>query len=304
MQVAKKIARALEQQLGLETRLGVATFPDQALTLQDLVHQAESSVDHPSRLGDTGQLEMPFSEDGALGSARDEGPAAGRRPAFGTPPPGSAIAWDPAMAHPSLGERAGWLAKRAFDLVFVCLFAPLWLPLLGVIALAIKVTSPGAPVLFEQIRVGRWGRRFRMLKFRTMVPEAEELKKGLRPQSEMRWPDFKLKDDPRITPVGRFLRQTSLDELPQLLNVLRGDMSLVGPRPTSFSDDTYTLWQKARLTVPPGLTGLWQIHGRGSSDFEQRARIDISYIERRNLWLDMWILYRTASVVFGRRGGY
>ncbi len=306
VRVARKIARALVSQLGLEVRLGVATFPDQALNLRELIGLAESSLVPPARLDDTGQMEMPFvdSEPPAGDLAIEAEPEVAPE-GLGRLPAGGNIAWDPSVfSKPSASERAGWLAKRVFDLLVVCLFAPLWLSVFGLIAIAIKLTSPGGPVLFEQVRVGRWGRRFRMLKFRTMVPEAEELKSELRPHSEMPWPDFKLKEDPRITSVGRFLRRTSLDELPQLVNVLRGEMSLVGPRPTSFSDNTYTLWQKARLAVPPGLTGLWQINGRGSSDFEQRARMDISYIEQRSLFLDLWILYRTASVVLGRKGGY
>ncbi len=306
VRVAKKIALALSRQLGIEAQLGVATFPDQALSLRQLVQLAESSLMPPERLGETGQLEMPFTELEKASARRRsiEAEVERSRPHRGPRLTGGSVAWDPsALAEPSLNERAGWVAKRAFDLLVVGLFAPLWLAVFALIAIAIKVSSPGGPVLFQQTRVGRWGRRFQLFKFRTMVPEAEELKAELRPQSEMPWPDFKLKEDPRVTRVGRFLRETSLDELPQLLNVVRGEMSLVGPRPTSFSDETYTLWQKARLTVPPGLTGLWQINGRGSSDFEQRARIDISYIERRNLFLDMWILYRTASVVLGRKGG-
>lgn len=305
--VAKKIARALASELGLEVKLGVATFPEQALSLRELVRRAESSLEHPSCLGDTAQRVLPFleSEEAAPSHRSAQAEPEASRPSRSSGVAGSLASWDAGVLwKPAPRERAGWLAKRAFDLFVVCLSAPLWAPVFALIAIAVKVDSPGGPVLFKQIRVGRFGRRFRMLKFRTMVPAAEELKKELRSQSEMQWPDFKMKKDPRITRVGRFLRQTSLDELPQLLNVLLGDMSLVGPRPTSFSDETYTLWQKARLTVQPGLTGLWQINGRGSSDFEQRARIDIAYIERRSLLLDLRILFRTAGVVLGRKGGY
>ena len=152
------------------------------------------------------------------------------------------------------------------------------------------------------MRTGKGGRRFRMLKFRTMVPNAEVLKKELAHLNELQWPDFKITNDPRITRVGRILRKTSLDELPQLINVIRGEMSLVGPRPTSFAADTYDLWHTERLDVKPGLTGLWQIIGRGEMEFDERVRLDIEYIQRRCLRLDMQILAMTVLAVVQQRG--
>jgi lipopolysaccharide/colanic/teichoic acid biosynthesis glycosyltransferase len=143
-----------------------------------------------------------------------------------------------------------------------------------------------------------------MHKFRTMVVNAEEMKKQMAHLNELQWPDFKITNDPRITRAGRFLRKTSLDELPQLLNVLQGDMSLVGPRPTSFSAKTYDLWHTERLDVQPGLTGLWQIVGRGTTEFNYRLRLDIAYIERRCLWLDIQILFRTFAAVLEQRGAH
>lgn len=196
------------------------------------------------------------------------------------------------------------LVKRLFDLSLVVATLPLWLLLCGVIALIIHVTSPGAPVIFNQLRTGKGGRRFRMFKFRTMVPNAEELKASYAHLNELQWPDFKITNDPRITPIGRFLRKTSLDELPQLINVLRGEMSLVGPRPTSFGPETYKLWHTHRLDVMPGLTGLWQIIGRAQLEFDDRLRLDIAYIERASLWLDINILFRTVLAVFERRGAH
>jgi lipopolysaccharide/colanic/teichoic acid biosynthesis glycosyltransferase len=190
------------------------------------------------------------------------------------------------------------------DLLFVILAAPLALPLLGLCALMIKLESPRDPVLFAQVRTGKGGRLFRMYKFRTMVVNAEELKKELAHLNELQWPDFKITNDPRITRVGGFLRKTSLDEAPQILNVLRGEMSLVGPRPTSFSAKTYKLWHTERLDVQPGITGLWQIIGRGTSEFNDRLRLDIAYIERRCLWLDVQILFRTVTAVLEQRGAY
>jgi lipopolysaccharide/colanic/teichoic acid biosynthesis glycosyltransferase len=196
------------------------------------------------------------------------------------------------------------LAKRIMDLSLVVLTLPLWLPLNGIIALLIRITSPGAPVVFKQLRTGKGGRRFYMYKFRTMVPNAEELKAQYAHLNELQWPDFKITNDPRITPLGKFLRKTSLDELPQLFNVLRGEMSLVGPRPTSFGPETYKLWHTSRLDVMPGLTGLWQIIGRAQLEFDDRLRLDIAYMERASLWLDINILFRTVIAVFQTRGAH
>jgi lipopolysaccharide/colanic/teichoic acid biosynthesis glycosyltransferase len=201
-----------------------------------------------------------------------------------------------------LSDRGYYLAKRAFDLVIVVLAMPFWLPLIGIIALLIRITSPGASPVFAQARTGRGGRRFQMLKFRSMVPDAEALKEKYAHLNELQWPDFKITNDPRITKVGRFLRKTSLDELPQLFNVLKGEMSLVGPRPTSFGAETYQLWQTERLDVIPGITGLWQVFGRARLEFDDRLRLDIAYIERASIWLDINILIQTVIAVFKQRG--
>ena len=203
-----------------------------------------------------------------------------------------------------LRGRAYLLAKRVMDLSLVIISIPFWLPLNAIIALIIRITSPGAPVMFKQLRTGKGGKRFYMYKFRTMVPNAEELKAKYAHLNELQWPDFKITNDPRITKVGKFLRKTSLDELPQLFNVLRGEMSLVGPRPTSFGPETYKLWQTSRLDVMPGLTGLWQIIGRAQLEFDDRLRLDIAYIERASLWLDINILFRTIIAVFETRGAH
>jgi len=203
-----------------------------------------------------------------------------------------------------LGGRAYLIAKRIMDLALVVLSLPLTAPVIGLCALMLKLESPHDPVFFVQLRTGKGGRPFRMFKFRSMVTNAEELKKELAHLNELQWPDFKITNDPRVTRVGRILRKTSLDELPQLFNILRGEMSLVGPRPTSFSPGTYRLWHTERLDVPPGLTGLWQITSRGSSEFDDRLRLDIAYIERRCLSLDMQILIRTVTAVLEQRGAY
>lgn len=189
------------------------------------------------------------------------------------------------------------LAKRTLDLVFALCALPVVLPLFALCAVAIKLDSPRGPVLFKQPRTGKDGRRFPMYKFRTMVVDADKLKADLDEHNILSWPDFKVKRDPRITRPGRFLRKTSLDELPQLFNVLRGEMSLVGPRPTSFHVSSYALWHSERLDVLPGVTGLWQVKGRGRIDFDDRVRLDIAYIENRSLLMDVALLFRTVPAL-------
>jgi exopolysaccharide biosynthesis polyprenyl glycosylphosphotransferase len=203
-------------------------------------------------------------------------------------------------------RRTGWraMAKRAFDataaLAIIVLSAPVWV----VCAVAIKLTTHG-PVLFKQERVGRRGRRFKVYKFRTMVNDAERLLIDLVAANEADGPLFKLKADPRVTPVGKILRKLSLDELPQLLNVVKGEMSLVGPRPALPSE--VTQWGPElfeRLRVQPGITGMWQVNGRSDASFEQYQRWDLFYVDNWNLWRDLGILFKTVPVVLGQRGAY
>jgi len=198
-------------------------------------------------------------------------------------------------------SRRYLVAKRGFDLAVCIWLLPVVAILMLLLALIIRLDSPGS-ILIAQQRTGRDGRRFRMYKFRTMVRNAEELKAGLAHLNVLPPPDFKIPKDPRITRVGMILRQTSLDELPQLFNVLRGDMSLVGPRPTSFEPTTYSLWHTRRLEVTPGITGLWQLKGRNLTTFDERLRLDIEYIEHRSFWLDLKILLQTVPAVFRRSG--
>lgn len=200
-------------------------------------------------------------------------------------------------------KKSYLLAKRAFDIIACMLVMPLVFPLLALCALAIWLENPG-PVVFVQKRTGKGGRRFAMYKFRTMVTNAEELKKELAHLNELTWPDFKITNDPRVTRVGQILRKTSLDEIPQIFNVLKGDMSLVGPRPTSFAASTYALRHTERLEVTPGITGLWQISGRANLDFDQRLELDVQYIEQRSFWLDLKILFATVGAVFAQKGAY
>ena len=191
--------------------------------------------------------------------------------------------------------------KRLLDIVLCLLVLPVVVVILLICIVAIKLDSSG-PVFFVQQRTGRGGRRFPMLKLRTMQEGAEQLKEKYSHLNQLSFPDFKIVNDPRITRVGRVLRKTSLDELPQLYNVLRGDMSLVGPRPTSFRAESYRLWHTARLEVEPGLTGLWQISGRNELDFDDRLRLDIAYIRNRSFSLDVRILLRTVAAVASGRG--
>lgn len=193
--------------------------------------------------------------------------------------------------------------KRLMDLAVCLLLLPVVLPVLAVCA-AMVWLEDSRPVFFTQWRTGRCGRRFKILKLRTMVRNAAELKQKYAHLNELKWPDFKIRNDPRITRVGRFLRKTSLDELPQIFNVLKGQMSLVGPRPSSYSADTYALWQTERFEALPGITGLSQVNGRSDVGFDDKQRWDIEYVKKRSVWLDMRILFRTAGVVFGARGAY
>ncbi|GAB5443915.1 MAG: sugar transferase [Fuerstiella sp.] len=199
--------------------------------------------------------------------------------------------------------RFYFVSKRLVDLVLAGLLLPVVVPVLAVCGVALWLENPG-PIFFTQQRTGRGGRRFAMYKLRTMVTNAEQLKEELRHLNELTWPDFKITNDPRVTRVGRFLRKTSLDELPQLFNVIRGDMSFVGPRPTSFSANTYSLWHTERLEVQPGITGLWQISGRSDVDFDDRLRLDIQYIRQRSLWFDLKLMILTVTAVLRSKGAY
>jgi exopolysaccharide biosynthesis polyprenyl glycosylphosphotransferase len=205
--------------------------------------------------------------------------------------------------EPVAHEEWQLLVKRCIDLSVSVVLLPLLLPLMAAIALAIKLDSPG-PALFIQPRVGLGKRTFRMMKFRTMVKDGERLQASLEERNEAEGPVFKIADDPRITRVGRFLRRTSLDELPQLLNVFRGDMSLVGPRPLPLRD--VNLFdrgiQRRRFSVKPGITGLWQVSGRSNLTFAQWLELDLEYIDHWSLGLDVSVLLRTLPAVFCRTG--
>lgn len=192
--------------------------------------------------------------------------------------------------------------KRALDLAGAAVGLILLAPLFLLVVAAIKLTSPG-PVIFRQWRRGAGGRPFEMYKFRTMVAEAESMKAELLPLSEQDGPAFKITRDPRVTRLGSFLRKSSIDELPQLWNVLRGEMSLVGPRPLPCNEaDGCVSWQRRRLDATPGLTCIWQVRGRSQVTFNEWVRMDLEYIQQRTLWSDMKILLATVPAVLLRRG--
>ena len=197
-----------------------------------------------------------------------------------------------------------WAVKRGFDLVVSTLVVVVGLPLWALIALAVKLNSRG-PIFFVDRRIGVGEREFPMLKFRTMVAGAAELQRELEADNEAEGALFKIRDDPRVTRVGRFLRRFSLDEIPQVINVLKGEMSLVGPRPLPLRD--YKLledWHRRRYRVLPGMTGLWQISGRSGLSFDDLVRLDFTYLENWSIWLDISIIVKTIPAVIRRRGAY
>ncbi len=204
---------------------------------------------------------------------------------------------------PILPERVYRVVKRAVDIVLAATLLPAVILIIGISCIAIRLETPG-PALLRQVRTGIGGRRFKMFKLRTMVQNADQLKASLMHLNELTAPDFKIKNDPRVTSVGRILRKTSIDEVPQFINVLLGDMTLIGPRPTSFSASTYKLWHTARLQIKPGISGLSQVSGRNGLDFNDRLRLDLAYLQNRCLWLDLRLLALTVVKVFNGHGAY
>ena len=190
-------------------------------------------------------------------------------------------------------------AKRVMDIVLSFIGLVLLSPILLLVSLFIKIDSKG-PIFFKQKRIGINGTEFEMFKFRSMVVNAEELKAKLEEKNEMSGPMFKIADDPRITKVGRFIRKTSIDELPQLWNVIKGDMSLVGPRPSLPNEVAqFEPWMRKRFEVKPGLTCFWQVGGRNNIDFEEWMKLDIKYVKERSLLLDAKLIFKTFFVLFG-----
>jgi exopolysaccharide biosynthesis polyprenyl glycosylphosphotransferase len=206
--------------------------------------------------------------------------------------------------RPPVFDGFDYAVKRSFDFVGAILLIVLLSPLLLAIAIAVFVTSRG-PILYRSIRPGMGGEPFACFKFRTMRSDADQIQADLESLNEASGPLFKIRRDPRLTPIGRLLRRYSLDELPQLFNVVRGQMSLVGPRPLPQRDfEQLEEWHKKRYLVLPGLTGLWQVSGRSELDFDDLVRLDFLYLERWSVGLDLSILLKTVPAVLSRRGAF
>lgn len=212
----------------------------------------------------------------------------------------------PMIAQADVNNRRLYLlAKRLIDIIGAMCGLLVLLPLFLIVALCIKLEDPKGPVFFKQIRIGKDGKEFYMYKFRSMVTDAEKRLEELLKHNEIQGAMFKMKDDPRITRIGKFIRKTSIDELPQLLNVLKGDMSLVGPRPPLPREvREYTEYDMQRLLVTPGCTGVWQVSGRNSLSFHQMVELDVQYIQKRTVLFDMKIILKTVKVLFGSSDAY
>lgn len=203
-------------------------------------------------------------------------------------------------------EKKSYLfIKRIIDIIGSILGLILLSPLFIIVAIIIKCEDPKGTIFFKQVRVGKNGREFRMYKFRSMVSNAEELLQDLLEKNEVEGAMFKMKKDPRVTKIGKIIRKTSIDEFPQLWNVLRGEMSLVGPRPPLPREVAdYTVYDKQRLLVTPGCTGLWQVSGRSNLDFEQMVELDLMYIKNRTISYDLKLILKTVKVLVGSKDAY
>lgn len=208
------------------------------------------------------------------------------------------------LSYNKLQNNTYEISKRLLDIMGSIIGLILTSPIFIIVTLAIRIESKGN-VIFTQKRVGLNGKEFNMYKFRSMVINAEDLKEKLKDNNEMSGPMFKMKDDPRITKVGKFIRKTSIDELPQLFNILKGEMSFVGPRPSLPNEvKKFEDWMMKRLCVKPGLTCYWQVMGRNNIDFEEWMKLDIKYINDRSFWLDIKLILKTVFVLFGDKNAY
>jgi lipopolysaccharide/colanic/teichoic acid biosynthesis glycosyltransferase len=272
--------------------LGIATFPEDGPTFDSLKDVARSREQPwPPRRGSsagagTDRFVRPPKklEPKVSGTAHDAG---------GSDRPAVFFEIRPLTVH----------LRRAVDLFVLALIAPVVVPLVVLLAIVVKLDSPG-PAFVRIRRLGRDGRPFGLLKLRSMTRDADSMREALRHLNTMAWPDFKISEDPRVTRVGRVLRKYSLDELPQLYNVLLGEMTLVGPRPCSVKLADYDLWQSERLDVLPGLVGRWQAEGRGSVDFAERSRLDIRQARSRSIRVNLQLVLATIRSVFASRGAY
>lgn len=213
---------------------------------------------------------------------------------------------DHLLTADQLNANLGYLRmKRLIDIIGSLLGLILLLPIFLIVAILIKIEDPKGPVFFKQVRVGKDETEFQMYKFRSMVTDAEERLKDLLTLNEVSGAMFKMKNDPRITRIGKFIRKTSIDELPQLWNVLKGDMSLVGPRPPLLREvEEYSSYDKQRLLVTPGCTGLWQVTARNNVGFKEMVELDIQYIRKRTIYFDIKIVLKTVFVLFGSKAAF
>jgi len=283
----RTFARALNQIIvghGFDTKIQIHTYPE-----SDDDHQSGS--ESPAVLpGPTIQIDLSSPSKAVLHRLQDANRPS-RRGDLQSP-----------VTRMLVRPTPFW--KRAFDILGAIVALMLFSPIMLLAAVGVKLTSSG-PIVFTQERNGLGGKPFTIFKFRTMVIHAETLKADLLNRSEQDGPAFKLKRDPRVTSIGRLLRKTSIDELPQLFNVLRGDMSLVGPRPLPCNESFACLpWQRRRLDVVPGLTCIWQVSGRSTVSFTEWVRMDRAYISRRSIWRDVKILFRTIPAVLLQRGAH
>jgi lipopolysaccharide/colanic/teichoic acid biosynthesis glycosyltransferase len=265
--------------------LGVATFPEDGTTFASLKEAARSR----ERLWSPG--EGPGTDPRGDRSTREPQPAP--RAGTGADTPAVLFETRPLSSH----------LRRCSDLLILLLIAPIVIPLVAVLAIAVRLDSPG-PAIVRIRRLGRDGRAFELFKLRSMTRDADRMKEALKHLNTLPWPDFKIAEDPRVTRVGRLLRKYSLDELPQLYNVLRGEMTFVGPRPCSVKLADYDLWQSERLDVTPGLVGRWQAEGRGSVDFAERCRLDIRQARSRSIRMNLQLVVATVRSVFVSKGAY
>jgi lipopolysaccharide/colanic/teichoic acid biosynthesis glycosyltransferase len=270
---------------------------------------ADGSDDHtptdgtPKNHDGNGHTEVPdgtplngrrLADDAALVAGPVDAPAAA---------PAPAASWDVKDLWSNLAVPTPWW-KRALDILVASIALLVLLPFFGLIALAIKLDSPG-PVIFRQRRAGRGGQPFTFYKFRSMFVDAEKRRAELAALNELDGPAFKIRNDPRMTRIGRLMRRWSIDELPQLWNVFKGDFSLVGPRPPMLNEvPSYERWQRRRLSVSGGLTCIWQVSGRNEIAFEDWMRMDMRYIQRRGVWTDFRLLAQTVTAVLSGRGAY
>lgn len=293
-----QLSKLMRAQFGQISRIGAAIFPTDGLIYEQLVQVAK---DNASDYDDSNNIDSGLTEDtDSLIRTGDVLLSDAERLKIAKD-----SEWLSRLAYQSYSARTIYmLTKRFIDIALVILALPLVLPIGIILAILIMIDDPGTP-FYMQERTGYGGRRFKMFKFRSMILNAPEIKpeEVIGPDGVKRyiWPD-KVDRDPRITRIGRFIRKASLDELPQLINVLIGDMSIVGPRPSSWALDKYTLHQTQRLMVRPGITGLWQVCARDSKNMDERLLWDMHYIEKISLWLDIQIIWRTVMQVFAKGG--